>query len=337
VSGASNGAAAASTRAFLFPGQGSQHVGMGKALSEAFPVARAVFDEADAALGFSLSRLCFEGPEAELTLTANAQPAILTTSIAALRVLESEVDLRAAVVAGHSLGEYSALVAAGSLRLGDAVRIVNLRGKLMQEAVAPGVGAMAAILGLSRADVEAACAEATAGHGEQGEIVSAANFNGAGQVVIAGHKAAVDRACVAAKSRGAKRAMLLSVSAPFHCALMQPAADRLAVALVSVPFAPLSMPVVTNVEAVPNRDAARVRELLTRQVTAPVRWEESVEAIAAMGVTEAVEIGAGRVLAGLVKRIAPAIQMYGASDPASIAELLRAPAASAPAREVRHG
>ena len=324
----------ATTRAYLFPGQGSQQVGMGKALCDAFPVARAVFDEADATLGFSLSRLCFEGPESELMLTANAQPAILTTSIAALRVLESESDLRARVVAGHSLGEYSALVAAGSLRLGDAVRVVNLRGKFMQEAVAPGVGAMAAILGLSRADVQAACAEATIG---DGEIVTPANFNGAGQVVIAGHKAAVDRACVAAKSRGAKRAMPLSVSAPFHCALMQPAADRLAVALAGVSFAPLALPVVTNVEAAKNQDASRVRELLTRQVTAPVRWEESVEAIAAMGVTEAIEIGAGRVLAGLVKRIAPSIQMYGASDPTSIAELVSAPASTAPAIEVRHG
>jgi [acyl-carrier-protein] S-malonyltransferase len=326
----------ASTRAFLFPGQGSQQVGMGKALAEAFPAARAVFDEADAALGFSLSRLCFEGPEAELTLTANAQPAILTTSIAALRVLENESDLHARVVAGHSLGEYSALVAAGSLRLADAVRIVHLRGKFMQEAVAPGVGAMAAILGLSRADVQAACAEAESATSD-GEIVAPANFNGAGQVVIAGHKAAVDRACAAAKSRGAKRAMLLSVSAPFHCALMQPAADRLAVALAGVSFGTLAVPVMTNVEAAKNQDASRVRELLTRQVTAPVRWEESVDAIAAMGVTEAIEVGAGRVLAGLVKRIAPTIQMYGASDPASIAELLAAPAAAAPAIEVRHG
>jgi len=327
----------ARTRAFLFPGQGSQQVGMGKALAEAFPVARAVFDEADAALGFSLSRLCFEGPEAELTLTANAQPAILTTSIAALRVLESESDLRARVVAGHSLGEYSALVAAGSLRLADAVRIVNLRGKFMQEAVAPGVGAMAAILGLSRADVEAVCAEAVATSGGDGEIVTAANFNGAGQVVIAGHKGAVERACAAAKARGAKRAMPLAVSAPFHCPLMQPAADRLAAALLGVSFAPLAVPVVTNVEARKNQDASRVRELLTRQVTATVRWEESIEAIAAMGVTEAIEIGAGRVLAGLVKRIAPTIQMYGASDPTSIAALIGAPVAAVPAMEVRHG
>jgi [acyl-carrier-protein] S-malonyltransferase len=311
--------AAALRLAFLFPGQGSQKVGMGKDLCDAFPAARAVFEEADAALGYALSRLCFEGPEAELTLTANAQPAILTTSIAALRVLERETDLRADVVAGHSLGEYSALVAAGALRLADAARIVHLRGQLMQEAVAPGVGAMAAVLGLAAVEVEAACAEAAAG-----EVVSAANYNGAGQVVIAGHKTAVDRACAAAKARGARRAQLLTVSAPFHCALMMPARERLAPALANLPIAALSEPVVTNVEALENQDAARVRDLLARQVTAPVRWEQSVERLAALGVTEAVEIGAGRVLAGLVKRIAPAIAVHAASDPASIAELAAA-------------
>jgi [acyl-carrier-protein] S-malonyltransferase len=317
--------------AFLFPGQGSQQVGMGKALADAFPEARAVFDEADAALGYALSRLCFEGPEAELTLTANAQPAILTTSIAALRVLERETDLRPGVVAGHSLGEYSALVAAGSLRLADAVRAVNLRGKFMQEAVAPGVGAMAAILGLSRAEVEAACAEAVRGDSDSaGEIVSAANFNGGGQVVIAGHKGAVERACVAARARGAKRALPLSVSAPFHCALMRPAAERLALALAEVRFATPVVPVVTNVEAAPNQDAARVPDLLTRQVTSPVRWEESIERIAALGVTHAVEVGAGRVLAGLVRRIAPVIAVDAASDPPSIAALAQARATRAP-------
>ncbi len=287
--------------AFLFPGQGSQKVGMGRALAEK-AAARAVFEEADAALGYSISKLCFEGPEAELTLTANAQPAILTTSIAALRLL----DVRPDVVAGHSLGEYSALVAAGAIRLADAVKIVHLRGKFMQEAVPAGTGAMAAILGLERDAVEAACAEAA-----EGEVVSPANMNGGGQVVIAGVKAAVDRAVVACKARGAKRAVLLQVSAPFHCALMQPAADKLAVELARIDFAPLQVPVMTNVEATPNQDAGRIRELLTRQVTAPVRWEESVQKLAAMGVTRAHEVGAGNVLAGLVKRIAPSIEVKG--------------------------
>ncbi len=314
--------------AFLFPGQGSHKVGMGRALAESHRVAKAVFDEADAALGFRISKICFEGPDAELTLTANQQPAILTTSIAALRVLEAETGLRPTVVAGHSLGEYSALVAAGALALGDAVRLVHLRGRFMQEAVPAGVGAMAAIVGLDAASVAAACAEAA-----QGEVVSAANLNGGGQIVIAGHKGAVDRACAAAKGKGAKLAKLLAVSAPFHCGLMQPAADRLARELANVSFETPKVPVVTNVEAAPNTNAARIPELLTRQVTGSVRWEESVLAIAKLGVTRAVEVGAGSVLAGLVKRITPAITVESAGEPAAIAALGQSPVA----KEAAHG
>jgi [acyl-carrier-protein] S-malonyltransferase len=305
--------------AFLFPGQGSQKVGMGQALAAAHAEARAVYAEADAALGFALSKLCFEGPEAELTLTANAQPAILATSVAALRVLEAETGLRPAVVAGHSLGEYSALVAAGALGLADAVRLVHLRGRFMQEAVPAGVGGMAAIVGLDAATVAAVCAEAA-----QGEVVSSANLNGGGQIVIAGHAGAVARACVAAKARGAKMAKPLAVSAPFHCALMQPAAERLAAALADVTFARPRVPVVTNVEATPNEDAARIPALLARQVTGAVRWEESVLCMAALGVTAAVEVGAGAVLAGLGRRIAPAVVVHGAGDPAAIATLKEA-------------
>jgi [acyl-carrier-protein] S-malonyltransferase len=304
--------------AFLFPGQGSQKVGMGRALAEAFPQARAVYDEADAALGYSISKLCFEGPEADLTLTANAQPAILTTSIAALRVLAAETGLAPGVVAGHSLGEYSALVAAGALRLADAVRVVHLRGKFMQEAVAPGEGGMAAVLGLDAAGVADACAQAAR---ETGAVVSPANLNGGGQVVIAGAKAAVDRACVLVKERGAKRALPLAVSAPFHCALMKPAADRLADELARIEIGALAVPVVTNVEAAPSSDSGRVRELLVQQVTAPVRWEESVQRLASLDVTKAIEVGAGTVLAGLVKRIAPEIPVHSAADPDSVRSL----------------
>jgi [acyl-carrier-protein] S-malonyltransferase len=297
--------------AFLFPGQGSQKIGMGKALFDACPQARAVFEEADDALGFSISKLCFEGPEAELTLTANAQPAIVTTSIAALRVIEAETSLSPGVVAGHSLGEYAALVAAGGLRFADAVRLVHLRGRFMQDAVSPGVGAMAAILGLAPADVEAGCALVRA---ETGEVVSPANLNGGGQVVIAGSKLGVDRAIEVLKQKGAKRALPLSVSAPFHCALMKPAADRLAQELEKVEVAALRIPVVTNVEAAPNQEAGRVRQLLTAQVTAPVRWEESVGQIVSMGATRAIEVGHGAVLAGLAKRIAPELSVVGAGD-----------------------
>jgi [acyl-carrier-protein] S-malonyltransferase len=303
--------------AFLFPGQGSQKVGMGKALAEAYPEARAVYEEADAALGWALSKLCFEGPVEELTLTANAQPAILATSIAALRVLARKADLRPGVVAGHSLGEYSALVAAGALRLADAVKVVNLRGKFMQEAVAPGEGAMAAIVNLDRAGVEAVCAETSR---ELGAVVSPANHNGGGQIVIAGAKAAVDRAAALCKERGGK-AIPLKVSAPFHCALMKPAADRLATELARVELAAPAVPVVTNVEAAPSTDPARLKALLVEQVTAPVRWEESVQKMVAMGARRAVEVGAGNVLAGLCKRIAPELPVAGAGEPDAIGAL----------------
>ena len=295
--------------AFLFPGQGSQAVGMGKALCDQFAVARQVFADADAALGFPLSRLCFDGPMEELTLTANTQPALLTVSDAMTRVLREEFGVQAAWGAGHSLGEFSALVAAGALRFDDALRVVRERGRAMQEAVPPGIGAMAAIMGLDADVVSAVCQEAAAG-----EVVSPANLNGAGQIVIAGHRGAVDRAGAAAKARGAKRVVPLPVSAPFHCALMQPAADRLRAVLAAVEVAAPAFPIVANVDAEPNSDAARIKDLLVRQVTSPVRWEECVATLARQGCTAAVEVGPGRVLSGLVKRIAPSITCCAADD-----------------------
>ncbi len=303
--------------AFLFPGQGSQAVGMGRALVERFSVAAEVFAEADAALGFSLSRLCFEGPEEDLTLTHNTQPAIVTTSIAAWRALAQEVDLQPACVAGHSLGEYSALVAAGALDFVDAVRIVRERGRLMQAAVPPGLGAMAALFGLSEQIVGAVCAEAA-----QGEVVSPANLNGGGQVVIAGHAGAVHRAVAAAKERGAKRAVELAVSAPFHCGLMAPAADGLARVLEPSSVHPPTVGVIANATAEVNRDAERVKDLLVQQVTAPVRWEESMRRVRDLGCEGAVELGAGRVLSGLFKRIDRQFPCVSVSDPDSLATSL---------------
>lgn len=297
--------------ALLFPGQGSQFVGMGKALFETSSAARAVFEEADTELGFPLSRLCFEGPEEDLKRTANTQPAILTHSIAAWRDLQTRFRERvegAAFAAGHSLGEYSANVAAGSLSFADAVRLVRQRGLFMQEAVPQGVGAMAAIVGLPPEEVEAACREAA-----QGEVVSPANFNSPEQTVIAGLAEAVARASAACTARGARRAIPLAVSAPFHCALMAPARDRLRPLLDATAFADASIPVVTNVDARPEIRGSSLRDALARQVDAPVRWVESVRALAARGVDQALEVGPGSVLSGLVRRIEKSLRVeaYG--------------------------
>ena len=302
--------------AFVFPGQGSQKVGMGQALAEAFPEARAVFDEADAALGFPLSALCFEGPEAELQLTANTQPAILVTSVAALRVLEAR-GARPDRVAGHSLGEYSALVAARALDLKDAVTAVRRRGQHMQEAVPAGVGAMAAILALELPAVEQACREAA-----QGEVVSPANMNAPGQVVIAGHAGAVGRAIDACKAAGARKAVRLAVSAPFHCALMAPAQAHVAEDLSRVPFRDAAVPLVNNVDARVVQRADECREGLVRQVSAAVRWQQGVERLAQDGVTTFVEVGPGTVLSGLVKRIAKGATILNVEDPASLEKTL---------------
>lgn len=298
--------------AFLFPGQGSQAPGMGKALAETFESARRVFEEADDALGFPISRLCFEGPEDQLRLTENTQPALLTVSIAALRVLEQE-GLHPAWVAGHSLGEYSALVAAGSLQFRDAVRLVRLRGRYMQEAVPPGVGAMAAVLKPPLDQLERILAEAA-----QGEIVAAANFNSPDQVVIAGHAGAVARAGEALKAAGAKRVVPLPVSAPFHCPLMLPAQERLKADLDATSFADLNVPLVNNVAARVVTTGGDAREGLCLQVSGAVRWTESVLKLAELGCARAVEVGAGAVLCGLLRQIAPQIRTAKFGEPADL-------------------
>lgn len=288
--------------AFIFPGQGSQAVGMGKSLAEAFPVAKAVFDEVDAALSQKLSGVMWDGPSEELTLTANAQPALMAVSLAVVRVLEAEagLDLKrdAAFVAGHSLGEYSALAAAGTFSIADAARLLRIRGDAMQKAVPAGQGAMAALLGAELDQARAIAADAA-----EGEVCEAANDNGGGQVVLSGAKAAVERVIALAGERGVKRAMLLPVSAPFHCALMQPAADAMREALAKVSMQAPVVPVMANVGAAPLSEPGAIRDSLVAQVTGTVRWRECVQAMAAAGVTDFVELGSGKVLAGLVKRI----------------------------------
>jgi [acyl-carrier-protein] S-malonyltransferase len=301
--------------AFIFPGQGSQSPGMGRELAAEYAAAREVFEEADDALGFALSRLCFEGPAEELQLTENTQPAILAASIAALRAAESEGLPRPDFVAGHSLGEYSALVAAGALSLRDAVQIVRKRGSYMQEAVPVGVGAMAAVLGSDIETVESVCAEAL----REGEVCSPANINSPGQIVIAGSAAAVERAGALLKERGAKRVIPLKVSAPFHCALMLPAQERLAADLERVEFKDLSVPLVTNVDAALIRSGAQARDSLIRQVSSPVRWRESVELLVDAGVELFIELGPGKVLSGLVRQTAKRARSLNIEDAASLA------------------
>jgi [acyl-carrier-protein] S-malonyltransferase len=305
--------------AWLFPGQGSQEVGMGKALAEASPAARDVFARADAALGEPISRLCFEGPLEELTLTRNTQPAIVATSCAITAALIDRLPAIAPPVcaAGHSLGEYSALVAAGALSLADAVPLVRLRAQAMQQAVPVGAGAMAAILGLDADAVRAGCAEAAAATGEP---VEAANYNDPKQTVISGAKAAVDKACELLKAAGAKRALPLAVSAPFHSSLMKPAAEALRARLETVALAAPTIPLVNNIDVAVQTDPAAIKEALYRQAFGPVRWVETVQALKARGIAQVVECGPGKVLAGLVKRVEPELAAFNIFDPASLAD-----------------
>ncbi|MBA3453138.1 MAG: ACP S-malonyltransferase [Deltaproteobacteria bacterium] len=301
------------TTALLFPGQGSQRVGMGRDLALKFDVARQTYAEADDVLGFALSKLCFEGPEDDLTLTKHTQPAILTTSIAVFRVLR-ERGLSFDVVAGHSLGEWSALVAADAMSLRDAVKLTHLRGTYMQDAVPVGQGSMAALMGLDFAKVQAVCAKAS----QPGEPCEPANLNGGGQIVISGHTNAIDRAIPEATAAGAKIAKKLTVSAPFHCSMMRPAADRLASALADVAIMTPRVPVIANVTAEPTQDPVRIKELLVQQVTASVRWEESIQTAEKLGVTKAYELGSGAVLKGLIRRIAKSIEVTTIGEPHEI-------------------
>jgi [acyl-carrier-protein] S-malonyltransferase len=304
-------------RAFIFPGQGSQTVGMGRALAEAFPVARAVFDEVDDTLSQKLSAVMWDGPAYELNLTANAQPALMAVSLAAFRVLESEAGIQlgshAAYVAGHSLGEYSALAAAGCFSVGDAARLLRIRGNAMQNAVPVGQGAMAALLGLDLPVAREVAAEAA-----EGEVCDIANDNGSGQVVVSGHAAAIGRAVTIAQGKGARRAVMLAVSAPFHCSLMAPAADAMREALAGVTISAPLVPVFSNVEAGPLSDPDAIRDALVRQVTGTVRWRESVAGMAEAGVGQFVEVGVGKVLCGLVKRIATGTTCVAFGQPAEL-------------------
>lgn len=304
-----------SRTAFIFPGQGSQSVGMGKELFDHFKVAREVFEEADDTLQLSISKLCFEGPEETLKLTENTQPAVLTVSVAALRVLQSEKGIEPVLMAGHSLGEYTALVATGAFSFADAVRVVRLRGRFMQEAVPVGEGTMAAVMGMGPEEVEQICREAS-----EGEVLAPANFNCPGQIVIAGHTKAVARAIDLVKERG-KKAMLLPVSAPFHSPLMKPAGQRLREVLQEVPVGPLKVPIVTNVEATINSDPGRVKPLLVEQVSSPVRWEASMRQMIGEGVERFLEIGPGKVLSGLMRRIDSNVEVGNVEDLSSFLKI----------------
>lgn len=302
--------------AFIFSGQGSQYVGMGKELAEHFPVAREIFAEANDALGFDLQGLCFNGPEEELRLTANTQPCILTVSIAALRVMRQEIGWEPDYLAGHSLGEFSALVAAEALNFQDAVRMVRLRGEFMQKAVPVGEGGMAAVLGLERSQIEELCEKAA-----EGEVLTPANFNSPGQIVISGNMKAIERGITVAQEMGAKRAILLQVSAPFHSPLMKSAGQKLGEELAKIEINEVKVPVVTNVEAEPNSSKERVLDLLVRQVSSPVKWEDSVRRMIGLGVERFVELGPGTVLLGLLRRIDGTREMFHLEDLASLEQM----------------